>query len=149
MIKFNSITYTCYAIPGAPNWWPRKPRGQSRDYALDITAAIDPTTDIITEVSASIAPSGSGELVGANLLVSGDVLILTTSAGQPSRVYTIQFVVTMADGRVYDFFVYQGIPPGLPGYIIPPAPTPGFGTAVTWSRVAPPPQLFIPLLWGF
>lgn len=135
-LTLEPITYTCTAIPGVPSWWPRKRQGQTLTYALDISAEINTETDVIQTVEAMIAPSGAGEEQGANLDVSGDVLTLTLSAGQPTRIYTILFTVTMVDANVYQFLVYQGIPPGLPGYPVQPPPNPGYGTALTW--VAPP-----------
>jgi hypothetical protein len=126
------VTYTCLAVPNTPSWWPNKPAGATRTYALDISSQINLDADLIASASAVAAPSGSGELQTSDLIVSGDTLYLTTSAGQPSRVYSIQFTVTMTDGQIYVFIVYQGVPPGLPGYAIPVPPSPGFGTPVTW-----------------
>jgi len=130
------IQYTCFAIEGAPSWWPNKRQGATLDYALDISSAIDPAVDIIQTVSTAIAPSGTGEMIGSNLMVNEDLLILTTSAGQPGRIYTTNFTVTMIDGRIFNFPVYQGVPPGLGGYPPMPPPNPGYGPVLTW--VAPP-----------
>lgn len=131
------MIYTCFAIPSAQNWWPAKPQDASLDYALDITATIDPEEDHIIQVAASVAPSGAGELVLSNLAMVGDVLTLTTSGGAQGRVYVVKFLVTMANGRVYTFFVYQGVPPGLPGFPTPLAPTPGYSTPIVINRPVP------------
>lgn len=135
-LTLEPITYTCVAIPGTPSWWPRKRQGQTLTYALDISAEINTETDVIQTVTAQIAPSGTGEEQGANPNVTNDIITLTMSGGQPTRIYTILFTVTMVDANVYQFQVYQVIPPGLPGYPVPPPPSPGFGAAATW--VAPP-----------
>lgn len=133
------VTYTCVAIPNVPNWWPAKPQDSSLDYALDITATIDPAEDHIVQVAASVAPSGAGEMVLSGLAIDGDTLLLTTSQGAAGRVYDVKLVVTMANARVYTFFVNQGVPPGLPGNPIPLAPTPGYSTPLVVNR--PPPRL--------
>jgi hypothetical protein len=126
------MEYICFAMPGAPNWWPGKSQSATLDYSLDISSAIDPAVDIIQTVSAAIAPSGASEVGGSNLMVSDDAVTLTMSAGQPGRIYTVSFIVTMVDGRIFEFFVYQGVPPGLPGYPVVPPPNPGFGTPLIW-----------------
>jgi hypothetical protein len=126
--------YTCIASPSAPNWWPNKLPGATLDYSLDISAAINPEIDIISTVTAACAPSGSGEMVLSNLYAATDVLTLTCSGGVPTRVYSILFTVTMYDGRIFDFLVYQGIPPALRGYPIPVPPSPGFGPPITWNN---------------
>jgi hypothetical protein len=105
--------------------------GATLDYSLDISCAINPEYDIISTVTAACAPSGAGEMQISNLQFAGDVLTLTTSGGQPGRIYTVMFIVTMFDGRVFEFLVYQGVPPGLPGYLVPVPPSPGFGQAIT------------------
>ena len=129
-----TMTYCCYAIPGAPSWWPRKLPAASLDYSLDISCAVDPSTDIISFVEAACAPSGSAsELQISDLTVSGTILTLNCASGVPTRVYTISFLVSMVDGRTYEFLVYQGIPPGLPGYSVPYPLSPTYGTAITWS----------------
>jgi len=131
------VTYTCYAIPNTPSWWPAKQQDASLSYSLDITAAVNPTEDFVFFVQASVAPSGAGELVLSGLELDELVLTLTTTAGQQGRIYTIKFDVTMGDGRLYTFLVYQGVPPGLRGYPTPPPPTPGFSTPIVINAPAP------------
>jgi hypothetical protein len=131
------VAYTCYAIPLAPSWWPPKRQGASLDYSLDISAAVDPAQDFIFFAQASVAPSGLGELALSDLQMSELTLTLTTTGGQPGRIYTIKLDVTMGDGRVYEFLVYQGTPPGLRGFPTPPPPTPGFSTPIQVNRPAP------------
>jgi len=128
--------YTFAAVLGSPNWWPRKPSGATLNYALDISCAINIEYDIISQVSASCAPSGAGEMTISDLQFQGDILTITTSGGQPGRIYSVMFVVTMYDGSIYDFLVYQGIPPGLPGFPVPVAPNPGFGPSIVSAAYA-------------
>lgn len=131
------LAYTCVAIPTTPSWWPAKQAGATRDYSLEITSEIDPTVDFISVATCAVAPSGDGEMQPSGLVVSvvdGDIAVtVTMTGGVPSRVYTVMFVLTMSDGRVFEFFVYQGVPPGLPGYPVPAPPSPGFGTPITAS----------------
>lgn len=129
-------SYTSFAIPGAPNWWPPKLPGATLDYTLDVSCAVDTTVDIIQTVSAAIAPSGAGEMVGSNLTIIGDTATMTMTGGQPGRIYSINMVFTMFDNRIFEFLVYQGVPPALRGYPPMPPPSPGFGTPLVW--VAPP-----------
>jgi hypothetical protein len=127
------ITYTCIAIPGAPSWWPRRQAGATLTYALDVSGEIDQSTDFVESATLAIAPSGAGEAVASNFVVSGPVLTATLSEGQPTRVYTMLFTLTCYNGLVYEFLVYQGVPPGLPGYQIPLPPSPGYGTPIDGS----------------
>lgn len=121
--------YIVKAAPPAPNWWPPKQVSATLDYSLNISSVLAQGVDFISTVSVACAPSGSGELAISNALVTNAVLTLTTSGGVPSRVYTIQWVVTCSDGRIFAFIVYQSVPP-IPGYIVPVAPDPDFGTPV-------------------
>lgn len=127
------ITYSAYATPDAPNWWPNKLPEAVLDYALDIVQTIDPTTDTISSVSFAIAPSGAGEIVASGLTFVDQTISVTLTGGVPSRIYTYKVLVTMTDSRIFEFLVYQGIPPGLPGYPVPVPPSPGFGTPITSS----------------
>jgi hypothetical protein len=123
--------YICAATPTTPNWFPAKLPGATRTYGFNVAALISPE-DIFQTITAQTAPSGSGELALTDLTVEGDVLYLTTSSGVGTRVYTIKFVATCFDGQIYEWLIYQAVPPDLVGYTIPVAPSPGFGPAQTW-----------------
>ena len=121
--------YICAAASGTPNWWPLKLQAGSLNYSLNISPVLTPGVDFISSVSVACSPSGSGEMVISNPIVTNTVLTLTTTGGVPGRVYTIEWTVICSDGLVYAFIVYQGVPP-IPGYLIPVAPVPTFGTPV-------------------
>jgi hypothetical protein len=127
------VAYTCYAIPTVPSWWPAKQQGATLDYSLDISSAVNPDIDFVLSVSAAIAPSGAGEMALSDIIVFENVITLTCSGGVQSRVYTIMLTVTMTDGRIFDFLVYQAVPPGLRGYAVPVAPSPGFSDPQVWN----------------
>ena len=122
--------YVCTAAPPKPNWWPAKLQAATLDYSLNISTILAQGVDFISAVTAACAPSGSGELTISNPVITNAVLTLTTAGGVPSRVYTVQWIVTCQDGRIYSFIVYQGIPP-IPGYVVPVAPSPFFGASVS------------------
>ena len=130
------MAYTCIAVRGTPLWWPLKPVGASLDYSLDVSQAIDPANDFIETVSVAAAPSGDGELAIDDLIVDDNLLTLTCGLGVASRVYTINFTITMTDGRVFNFLVNQGVSPVLPGYPVPVAPAPGYGDSLVYTYAA-------------
>jgi hypothetical protein len=129
--------YVCTAIPGNPLWFPARGNDASLDYSLNIASALDAGTDFPASATFAIAPSGAGEAVASSLTYSGGggipVFTVTLSGGVQGRIYTWQLVVTCFNGLIYEFIGYQGVIPGLPGYPVPVAPSPGFGTPITWT----------------
>lgn len=122
--------YLCTAAPPSPNWWPLKLEAAELNYSLGIESVVTFGVDFISAVSVACSPSGAGELVISNPVVTNTVLTLTTAGGVPSRVYTIEWLVTCSNGFVYPFIVYQGVPP-IPGYVIPVSPVPSFGGSIS------------------
>jgi hypothetical protein len=115
-----------------PTWWASKAPLEYLTWAETITPYVDPTEEI-QSVSASIAPSGSGEMTATAISIFGQTLSLTLQGGQPRRVYVVQFVVTMTSGAVYQLTVNIGVRAVLPTDQPQIPPVPGFGTAITWS----------------
>jgi hypothetical protein len=103
------------------------------DYTVDIPDAIDREQDFIASVTAAASPSGDGELVLSGLSVADLGLTLTTSAGQPGRVYTIKFIVAMLNGRVFPFVVSQLVSPVLPTDQPQAVPSFEFGATIIWN----------------
>lgn len=127
------VPYIAKATPKTPIWWPAKYKGETRDFSLDISHAIDPNADRFETVTAACAPSGDGELVLSNLFAVGFVITLTTSVGQPTRIYDILLTITMTNNRIYEFLVNQAIPQAGPSFQVPMSPNPGFGPAIIWT----------------
>lgn len=113
-------------------WWSSKAPLESLVWTEMITPYINPT-DVIQTVVASIAPFGPGELTATSISVIGQTIGLTLTEGQPTRVYTVQFVVTMTNGNVYQLSlnirVRQILPTDQPSSV----PIAGFGTSITWN----------------
>lgn len=132
-----TTVYTARALDRQPVWFPQKLPSAVLDYALDISTSsrVVVDTDYIHSVVVDIAPSGTGELLATNLSVSGHILTLTEQDGEPTRVYTIRYIVTMFGGKICEFVVNQGVPPVLPTDQAPPAPDPFFGTPVVYTFV--------------
>jgi hypothetical protein len=124
-----------YAPPSKPTWWAAKSPLEYLTWSETITPYVDPAQEI-QSVSASIAPSGTGELTAVAVSVFAQTLSLTLSGGQPRQIYIVQFVVTMTDGSIYQPTVNIAMRPILPTDYPQVPPSPGFGTAITWSTGA-------------
>ena len=127
------VPYIAKATPNTPIWWPAKYKGESRDFSLDISRSIDSKSDVFKMVTVACAPSGDGELVLSNLFAVGAIITLTTSVGQPTRIYDILLTITMTNNRIYEFLVNQAIPQSEPSFQVPMSPNPGFGPEIVWT----------------
>lgn len=127
---------TVYGVAPQPTiaWFDTHLVGETLSYTLDISANIVLGTDILSTVSAQIAPSGTGEMTATALTVVDDLLTLTVTGGQPTRIHTIRFTAVTTGGRTYQFIVKQMVAATLPTDQAPAAPSEGFGTAVTWTN---------------
>lgn len=128
------VVYTASAIPAKPIWFPAKAPAASLSYALDLTETLRPG-EYIHSIEASIAPSGDGELSATSLSVSGSVIEISLESGQPSRVYTIRYIVSVFGESIYEVIVNQGVTPVLLTDQAPVAPDPFFGTPITYTYV--------------
>ena len=122
---------TIGAIPVAVDW-PLKFPGEVIDQTYDVTPQVSVPADI-TELTAEIAPSGSGELEATSLTFSGSTLTLRLESGQPTRVYTILFTAAMTDGEEIQWIIIQGVSRTLPTDTAPPPSDVGFGSPIIWS----------------
>jgi hypothetical protein len=130
-----AICYTTDAAQTAPLWFPSRFISADLSYALDITDAIG--TDIPISGTVAVAPAGSGELVVSAFTYGDGVLTVSVNSGQPSRVYTYDFVVTCLNGAVYTWTVQQATLKALPTDMPQVAPIAGFGTPMTWTTAGP------------
>lgn len=128
----NGFPISVQAPVPRPTWYAAKNPLEALTWSETITPYVLPT-EIILTASAQIAPSGSGEMQATSLTVSGQTLFLGLSGGQPTRIYTVQFVVQMTDGGVYQPIAQIACLPVLPTDRAPPPPDPGFGPAIIWS----------------
>ena len=115
--------------------WPTKEPGSTLDYALDLSDL--PTTETVTAASASIMPSGAGELTVQSLSLIVSDLVVWLTGGVAGRYYRIKIDVTTVDRsnvtRVYEWLVGLTVDPELAPAIPTIPPSPGFGPPVTWS----------------
>lgn len=133
-----AMTCVCFNT-GMATWWPPKYPYSVLDYTLDITSSVDVINDVIASVACSIAPSGLSELIATDLQFSTPIVVgqkkmfltVTLSGGQPGRIYRIRFIVTMTDGRIFEFIVMQELVPELPAQFPTTPPSRGFGTPIT------------------
>ncbi len=118
-----------------PLWWPEALPTSQLDYGALACQELRAAGDVPAAVSLQIMPSGTGELQALDLGVSGDLVIAALTGGQPGRVYETLITVTGESGRVWPTTVFLRI--GLAGALpweIPPAPAPGYGTPINWTR---------------
>lgn len=135
-------------FPEAPFRFPNKYPESVRDYTYRIPCPIDPTQDFVQSASVEVAPWGDGEITIVSFAIVGTSFTIKVSGGQPRQLYTYNFVVTMANGRVFEFVFIQDVLPLLPTDWPQPIVNPGFGPPVTWNVTtgffAVSPSLF----WG-
>lgn len=132
---------TVYALPaqyGPALWWPSPQPTSDLDYGLDVSALLLASSDSVAVAQLEIAPSGSGELQAIDLGLIGEVIVAQLTGGVQGRTYTIEITVTGASGRVWASVVYllvdaSAAQPPPPWWVPPPAPSPGFGTPITYT----------------
>lgn len=116
----------------AGNWWTEKAPYDTHVWSEVITPFVGSSTEVVAQVLASVAPCGAGELAITAIGVSGQTISLTLTSGQPRRIYTIQFLVTMSNGQVYDMTLNIRVRPLQWADQPQVAPVSGFGTPVIW-----------------
>ena len=97
------------AAPVTPTWLPQKQPLETLDWSLDIAQAISVPTDQIASVAVAAAPSGAGEIALTEIVALGDILTVTLAGGVAGRIYTLQFIVSMTDQRVFQFLAYIAV----------------------------------------
>ena len=114
-------------------WWPSPKSNSNLDYSWDVSADLLPIGDSIASVALSVKPSGSGELVPVDMTANGYLITGQLSGGVAGRMYIVQIVVNTESGRVFSYLIGVAVNRVLATWPLVPAPTPGFGTAITWS----------------
>lgn len=114
-------------------WWPMLvPSVEYADFTYDATNDIPPG-DAISGLSIVVAPSGMGEVTMSRLTLTDGVLVsVWITGGQPGRTYLYELVINTAVGRRLAILIGQVCTPVLVTTALPPAPTPGFSTAIVW-----------------
>jgi hypothetical protein len=113
--------------------FPTKEPDEVLDYQIDATAKIADSADMITGVSVSIAPFGTGELTTSRIAVNGSFITLWLSGGLPARIYQINVKVVTNAQRQYEWLIVAPISADLAVYPIRPPPYASFGPSITWS----------------
>jgi len=129
-------------LPCTPDeWWPDLAAaglgatvGEYADFSYDATALItvNGVVDPVVGFTVAAAPSGAGEVVVSSLSLTGNVVAGWLTGGVPGRTYLYQIVITTAAGRKLPVLIGQVCTNVLAGNPVPVAPSPGFGTPVTW-----------------
>ena len=110
--------------------WPVAEPDDDLDYGIDVSYAMADVGDTISSVSASIAPSGSGELTPLTISFSNNIVTIWLSGGVAGRIYSVNFEIATTLDRLFSFYVQLPIDISpIPG-IIPPPPNPGYGTPI-------------------
>lgn len=122
-------------MPVVPSeFWANKEPNEYANFVFDATDAItnEGVVDQIVGAAFATSPSGSGEITPSLLLVYVNYVQVWLAGGVPGRVYTHKLVLTLVSGVMLEIFIGQVCDPLLAVCPIPPAPTPGFGTTLTW-----------------
>jgi hypothetical protein len=113
-----------------PVWLEPKLAGAVKPYRYEISPL---DQQMLTGLSLSAAPSGTGELVISALGYGAGIVTFTAAGGQPTRCYTLMLTATRSDGMVSEYLlkirvdsVQRVDQPQL-------ATSGGFGTPVLWS----------------
>ena len=61
--------------------WPTKEPGEDLDYQIDATSKIADSADAIISASVTVAPSGTGEMVATQIVVTGSFITVWLSGG--------------------------------------------------------------------
>ena len=118
-----------------PLWWPEALSTTKLDYGALACQELRAAGDVPASVSLAIMPSGDGELQALDLGVSDDLVVAALAGGQPGRVYQCLITVIGESGRIWPTTVFLRV--GLAGALpweVPPAPVPGYGTPINWTR---------------
>jgi hypothetical protein len=123
-------------FPVTPDeWWPILRMDEYADFSYDATAdvTVNGTIDPIVGLSFLAMPSGANEVVASRLTLTNSTLITVwLTGGVPGRVYTYLLLITTTAGRILPINIGQVCDPLYALSPVPPAPTPGFGPAISW-----------------
>jgi hypothetical protein len=123
-----------YNVPVEAQIVPLKDRytGSVGQWSVPISCG---TSDSVVSATLRVSPSGDGELVISDLVVSGNTLTWTSSGGQPGRQYTFEALVNLEDGDVIEIGIVQITARILITDTAQEAPSIAFGTPITWNFV--------------
>jgi hypothetical protein len=110
---------------------PKEPADQL-PYGVSLAQIMSDTSDTIVAANVSARPSGSGELVVANVAVSDAMVTFWLSSGVPGRTYVVSVVATCASGSIYQELVTLPMDTTLAARPVPPPPSTDFGTPIIW-----------------
>jgi hypothetical protein len=101
---------------------------------ISLVDVISPAGAYPVSATIACAPSGSGEMTISGFAVEeGDSFVVTTSGGQPGRVYTLLFNGVMSDGQTLALVLTQQVTPVRDWDQATEPPSWGFGTAQSWD----------------
>ena len=113
-----------------PYWLEPKLPAEVKPYRFEISPL---DQQLLTGLSMSAAPSGTGELVISALGYGAGIVTFTAAGGQPTRCYTLLLCATRSDGMISEYLLKLRVDPVLMTDQAQVAPSAGFGTPVLWS----------------
>jgi len=109
--------------PWQPRYvWPVSEPDDSLDYSLDISAVLADAEDTVDYATASVAPSGAGELMAERITYANGVVAVWLANGAVGRLYSVNVKVYCVSGREFSFFI--DLPISYNTLVIPPGPPP-------------------------
>jgi hypothetical protein len=127
------ITVPAQASPLAATvaWWPKKRPTEVLDYELEISAPLIDAGDDISNLSISIAPSGSGELQPVSVALNGTRVVAWLSGGVPGRSYTVKLDASTTGGRTFEWLVGIEVSSAT-GQTAAASPSTDYGPSLFW-----------------
>ena len=109
--------------PWQPRYvWPVSEPDDNLDYSLDISAVLADAEDTVDYATASVAPSGDGELAANEITYADGVVTVWLANGVVGRLYSVNVKVYCVSGREFSFFI--DLPISANTLVIPPGPPP-------------------------
>ena len=139
-----SALRTVVLSPAAPftvspgyRWnWVAEPE-DDLDYYADASLLLSDVSDTIVGISASAAPSGSGELQISNVGLAGAVISLWLTGGIPGRFYNVRLLCRTANQRNFSVLIGLQIDTALAQNPLTTPQSSGFGTQAIWPIGGP------------
>ena len=119
-----------HPVSSEPHWLEPKLAAAVKPYRFEISPL---DQQLLTRLSMSAAPSGTGELVISALGYGAGIVTFTAAAGQPTRNYTLLLTATRSDEMISEYLLKLRV-----GFVLvtdqaQAAPSAGFGAVLTWS----------------
>jgi hypothetical protein len=119
-----------HPVSTEPHWLEPKLTAEVKPYRFEISPL---DQQLLTGLSMSVAPSGTGELVICALGYGAGILTFTAAGGQPTRCYTLLLSAARSDGMVSEYLLKVRVNPVLRVDRPQVPPSIGFGTPAIWS----------------